>query len=176
MAVKTYPPQFLFYIQIIIDNIEGGFSDHKADTGGKTMHGITERLARTHGYKGDMKHLSMDEAIDIYYEEFWKGKVSNHIKHHLAFHLFDCSINSGYSRAVKILQEALGLKADGLLGVDTVNAISQHTEKEIIYLFGINRMYFYSTLANYSTFGKGWRNRLLKLSNLDWELEAEKYE
>lgn len=162
--MSKYPTRFLRYIHFIIDTIEGGYSNHKADTGGKTMWGITEALARHYGYKGDMRSLSKETAIDIYYHEFWKNKIVSTIDNDLALHIFDCAINSGNTRAVKILQEALGVTADGIVGKNTRSALSKFTEAEIITRFNICRMYFYAGLSNYKTFGKGWRNRLLKLS------------
>ena len=45
---------------------EGGYSNHAADKGGKTMYGITEAVARAHGYVGNMRELSADFAKKIY--------------------------------------------------------------------------------------------------------------
>ena len=42
---------------------EGGYSDHAADPGGKTRYGITEVVARSHGYRGDMRELPLDAAL-----------------------------------------------------------------------------------------------------------------
>lgn len=36
---------------------EGGYADHPNDRGGKTMYGVTEKVARSYGYKGDMRLL-----------------------------------------------------------------------------------------------------------------------
>ena len=46
--------------------LEGGYSDHSCDRGGKTKYGITQRTAREHGYTGDMRDLTLEEAKDIY--------------------------------------------------------------------------------------------------------------
>ena len=45
---------------------EGGYSDHPSDPGGKTQFGITEAVARAHGFTGDMRTLTRDEAKRIY--------------------------------------------------------------------------------------------------------------
>lgn len=176
MSKEKYTPQFLLYTNIIIDNLEGGFVDHPSDPGGATNYGITERVARANGYDGNMRDIPREKAIEIYFKDYWDGKLMNYIKNHVAFHLYDCAINSGYSRAIKLLQRAVGVTEDGLIGANTINAISRYSEKELILRFNIVRMHFYGTLKTFPTFGLGWRNRLLKLSDINWELEADKYE
>ena len=43
-------------IDALIDR-EGGFVDHPADSGGPTCFGITQAVARAHGYAGPMRQL-----------------------------------------------------------------------------------------------------------------------
>ena len=47
--------------------VEGGYADDPADLGGKTNLGITEAVARRHGYTGDMRDLTDSLAYHIYY-------------------------------------------------------------------------------------------------------------
>lgn len=160
--------RFRIYTDIIIDNIEGGFVDHPDDPGGATKYGITERVARQHGYNGSMRDLPREVAIGIYKKSYWDGKIMDSIKNNLAFHIYDASINHGYSGAIKILQNSLGLTADGVLGPKTYNAISAEPESMLISKFCVQRMYFYSKLKQYSVFGLGWRNRLFILLSVNW--------
>ncbi|WP_338445966.1 glycosyl hydrolase 108 family protein [Pelagerythrobacter marensis] len=53
-------------IVLAVVSIEGDFVDHRDDPGGKTRHGITEEVAREHGYTGDMRSLPIETAIEIY--------------------------------------------------------------------------------------------------------------
>jgi len=49
----------------LIDNLierEGGFSDHPADAGGPTCFGITEAVARAHGYGPPRRPMERWEA------------------------------------------------------------------------------------------------------------------
>ena len=57
-------------IDALIDR-EGGYVDHPADKGGPTCFGITEAVARAHGYAGPMRQLPRDEAAAIYRRLYW---------------------------------------------------------------------------------------------------------
>lgn len=50
---------------------EGECSDHFADKGGRTYKGITWRVARKFGYKGDVCNLTDAQVADIYYRHDW---------------------------------------------------------------------------------------------------------
>ena len=50
--------------------LEGGYADNPADPGGKTNHGITEQVARQHGYQGDMRELPKGFAERIYAQDY----------------------------------------------------------------------------------------------------------
>lgn len=50
---------------------EGGYIHHPADKGGPTRYGITETVARAHGYAGVMSALPRDEAVAIYRRLYW---------------------------------------------------------------------------------------------------------
>lgn len=45
---------------------EGGYVNHPADRGGPTNFGITEAVARAHGFKGLMRNLPRGDAAAIY--------------------------------------------------------------------------------------------------------------
>ncbi|MEM6907163.1 MAG: glycosyl hydrolase 108 family protein [Pseudomonadota bacterium] len=45
-------------------SLEGGFVDHPSDPGGATNHGITEHVAREHGFSGDMRDLKRECTIE----------------------------------------------------------------------------------------------------------------
>ena len=63
-----------FDVDALIDGLierEGGYVNHPADKGGPTCFGITEAVARAHGYAGAMRNLPRSEAAAIYRRLYW---------------------------------------------------------------------------------------------------------
>jgi lysozyme family protein len=128
-------------IQTIIEGIiarEGGFVDHKDDKGGATCWGITEKVARSHGYTGTMQDLPRDLAVKIYFKDyvdtpgFYKIAALNL---DIAEELVDSGVNCGPGRPGPWLQRILNLLnreqtlypdlvVDGILGGETRSALS----------------------------------------------------
>lgn len=50
---------------------EGGYVNDPADSGGPTRYGITEKVARQHGFKGDMRDFPHSLAYCIYADRYW---------------------------------------------------------------------------------------------------------
>ncbi|HEV2079798.1 MAG TPA: glycosyl hydrolase 108 family protein [Allosphingosinicella sp.] len=89
---------------------EGGFSHHPADRGGATRWGVTEAVARAHGYRGDMRRLPRDEAVAIYRRIYWLRPGFDQVAKlapKLAAELFDSGVNMGPGVAIGFLQRAL---------------------------------------------------------------------
>jgi lysozyme family protein len=98
--------------QLIDDVIgrEGGYSNHPADRGGATRWGITEAVARAHGYRGDMRTFPREEAVALYKRIYWVrpgfDRISD-IAPDIAAELFDTGVNMGPGVAVSFLHRAL---------------------------------------------------------------------
>jgi len=89
---------------------EGGYVDHPADKGGPTCFGITEAVARSHGYAGPMRQLPRADAVAIYRRLYWLRPKLDEIASRsgrLAEELFDTGVNMGPAVAVTFLQRAL---------------------------------------------------------------------
>ena len=97
----------------LIDEViarEGGYSNHPADKGGPTRWGVTEAVARAHGYRGDMRGYPRDEAVAVYRRIYWLRPGFDRIAEQapkLAAELFDTGINMGPPVAAGFLQRAL---------------------------------------------------------------------
>ena len=74
--------------------------------------------------------------------------------------VFDLAVNSGVSRAKKFLQEAVGVKDDGVIGPMTRAAIAKTPALTIVTRMSERREAFYRSLKTFRVFGKGWMRRL----------------
>lgn len=132
------PPSDAFgtaFEQVI--GVEGRYSDNPADSGGPTMFGITERLARAHGYVGDMRNMPIGVAEAIYRTDFWnvlRLDDAASVSLPIALELFDTAVNCSPARAARFLQRALNtfnrrgsdypnMEVDGSIGAITVDAL-----------------------------------------------------
>jgi len=116
---------------------EGGYSNHPADRGGPTQFGITEAVARAHGYRGAMADLPREEAAAIYRRLYWLRPRFDQVAERaprVAAELFDTGVNMGPAVAATFLQRALtalnrggkdypDLVPDGRVGPATLAAL-----------------------------------------------------
>ena len=89
---------------------EGGYSNHPADKGGATRWGITDAVARAHGYRGEMRHYPRGEAVAVYRRIYWLRPGFDRVAEiapRLAAELFDTGVNMGPAVAIGFLQRAL---------------------------------------------------------------------
>ena len=77
--------------------------------------------------------------------------------------LYDFAVNSGVSKAVKSIQEILGIAVDGNLGAKTIAAINSKDGKELCNKLCDKRAAFFEAIAKKgenAKFLKGWLNRV----------------
>lgn len=116
---------------------EGGYVNNPNDKGGPTNWGITQAVARAHGYTGDMRGLTRNQALEILEDDYWKGPRFDQvdsISGLIAIELADTGVNMGPAVAAKFLQRALNvfnnqgklypdIIADGQIGPRTLSAL-----------------------------------------------------
>jgi lysozyme family protein len=127
---------------------EGGWSDHPADPGGKTMYGVTEAVyhawLRRQGRKiAPVRTISKIDALAIYRSVYWDAIGGDGLAAGVDLATYDAAVNSGPARAKKWLLASVGGTA-----VQTVKRICA------------TRLSFVSGLRTWKTFGKGWSRRI----------------
>lgn len=123
--------------------VEGGFANRRADRGGRTNYGITERVARANGYTGRMEDLSAEWARRIYRAQYWDLLRLDQValaSERIAGELFDTGVNMGTGVAATFLQRALNffngagrlysdIGVDGTIGPLTLYALREYLDE-----------------------------------------------
>jgi lysozyme family protein len=179
----SYPEAFTYAVGKTLKAEDGSgtgiLTNDKYDPGGKTKYGITEDLATHYGY--DVEKLTEDQAIDIYYREFWTGCHLDRVKsQYIAAEVFDSAVNLGQYPAMYIAQlscilmgERVGL--DGRVGTETADAMNslsaKYEEHLLLSMNGFQFLYyvtgkdeFYRTIGrlNLDKLITGWRSKFIR--------------
>ena len=142
-------------VEFVLDE-EGGIAYNVKDRGGLTNFGISQRQ---YPYL-DIPNLTKEQAAKIYKHDYW-DKIPD-LPARLKFLVFDFAVNAGTSRAIKTLQLAVSVNADGDIGPKTRAAIKQVGDDAVLVLFSAERARFYAGLDNFSSFGRGWMRRTMR--------------
>ena len=115
---------------------EGGYTNDPNDPGGETKYGISKRA-----YPDiDIKNLTLDEAKDIYYHDYWLKADCDHYFFPANYLMFDTAVNMGISRANDFF------------------AISENWQDYLL-----NRIDYYKGLPTARYYLRGWVNRVMDL-------------
>ena len=141
---------------------EGEYVNDPRDPGGETKYGISKR-----SYPDlDIAALTMDEAREIYRDDYWLATGCDLLPAGIDYAVFDAAVNAGKSRAVKWLQEAVGTASDGRIGPATRAAIKRAMRNPVAVLEMVNalRMQHYMELDDMNDrFGLGWARRMFQV-------------
>lgn len=140
---------------------EGGYVNDPRDPGGETKFGISKR-----SYPDvDIANLKLEQAKAIYLRDYWQRARCDEltlVEPSLAFQVFDTAVNSGIGQAIRLLQRALGVADDGVMGPLTIAAINRTDAEGLIARFNGQRLEFMTKLSTWDTFGRGWAWRIAK--------------
>ena len=151
---------------------EGGFSNDQRDKGnhlpdgreGSTMWGCTQYNYEQ--YVGhpltheDMKKLTPNDVKPLYKKNYWDAVHGDDLPGGIDYAAFDFAINAGPAASRKLIQEALGVNADGAFGPMTMAAIEKADAKELMHKFSEAKTAFYKSLSNFNVYGNGWLKRV----------------
>ncbi len=148
----------------IIDDLlkrEGGFVNDPRDSGGRTNFGIAEKSNPEAWADGK---VTEDEARSIYFNKYVKGPGFDRITDSsLMAQLVDFGVNSGPSIAIQKLQTVLRVTVDGILGKETLAALSSRDAREVGNLLVGERIKMIGRICvknpSQLAFLNGWLNR-----------------
>jgi lysozyme family protein len=152
--------------QIIEDILrrEGGHSNDPSDHGGRTQFGISESANPSAWADG---RVTADEARDIYYKKYVVGPGFDKVEDSgLQAQLVDFGVNSGPAIAIMKVQGLVGVKADGILGPTTLDAINSASPMKLGNHLVAERIRMLAKIVSKSPsqakFLSGWVNRALE--------------
>jgi uncharacterized protein (TIGR02594 family) len=151
--------------------MEGGWSDDPYDPGGPTMQGITlATYARHRGIrvgaenfallKEELRAIPPALVREMYLERYWQPSGAGGMAPAVALMHFDAAVNHGVLAAIRMLQEALGVEADGEIGPVTQGALRTADQAGLIAAYADLRRARYRSLPHFWRFGRGWLNRV----------------
>lgn len=152
---------------------EKGLSDHPNDPGGRTNLGITQRLldevrklSPTLNLPLKVDHLTAAHAREIYRLHFWDAVRGDELPRAIALFTLDAAVNSSPARAIRWLQLALGVKADGWIGARTLAAARHADVRTLLGELSARRAHHYMLQDETDDdFGLGWARRLFRTYN-----------
>jgi lysozyme family protein len=144
-------------IGFVLSN-EGGLSNDPSDPGGLTNFGISQKQ-----YPAlDIRNLTREDAVQIYQDDYWnKFQYGDITSQRVATKLFDSAVNMGPVRAVRLLQLAVNVQADGVLGVQTIAAVNAADESNLMDEFKAQLAKYYCDLGK-PEFMLGWLRRAVR--------------
>jgi len=152
---------------------EGGYVDHPADPGGKTMNGVIQTTYDTYrDNKGlprrSVISLTEHERTDIYTSMYWDPCMCSEMSYPLALVVFDTAVNTGCKQAIRMLQKVLGATVDGVIGTETLGLLRDQADQRLIAidLVGVREQFYLDLIAkkpSMSVFKRGWLNRTAAL-------------
>ncbi len=135
---------------------EGGLVNHPQDPGGVTKFGISQR-----SYPDlNIPALTREDAQALYQRDYWAPIQGDDLPAGLDLVMLDHAVNAGPARAIRLLQQLVGVPADGLLGPVTLAAIARADLQDLIARYSELRLDFYRDLPTWKHFGAGWTRRV----------------
>lgn len=141
-------------IKFIIEH-EGGYVNNPKDPGGETKYGIAKKFYPNE----DIKNLTIERAIELYKKDYWDKCKCDEMPISIALYVFDTAVNQGCGFAIKMLQKALGINPDGIIGKQTLDKIKSVSLSKLIEDMSFIRVERYKNTKNFDVFGKGWLAR-----------------
>ena len=150
---------------------EGGYVHHEKDPGGRTNLGVTQRvweewLGRTVSEK-EMRALTPSMVKPLYKRKYWDACRADDLVPGVDYVVFDCAVNSGVGRAIKLLQTCVGATPDGGYGSITAALVkeAESDPQRLVELYCAKRLDFLQSLKTFEIFGKGWSRRVAEVKD-----------
>ena len=149
----------------LILQLEGGYSNDENDPGGETMYGIIASEYKKYlEHKGlpstSVRNITKEQVVEIYNTQYWAPMHLDLLAKDKAIYMFQFGINCGTRKAIMLVQEALGLKADGVIGPKSAAAINKAPMETLVNVQKSRYDVIIAHNEKLEVFRKGWNNRI----------------
>lgn len=161
-------------IDLIILHEGSRFTDDPHDFGGPTKYGITLKvlsqfLGRAASVE-ELRQLSRERAAQVYRALFVAPFAG--LSDPLRINVADFGVHAGQVRAVKLLQQIVGVTVDGILGPATLREANSRSWNT---LFVGGRLAYYEAIIERTPsqikWRNGWRARALSFYDGTWDVQ-----
>lgn len=151
---------------------EGGFVNDPDDLGGATNKGITigafTEYKKRKGQKAptvaDLKNISDAEWHDVFKSLYWDRWKADEIKNQSVANILVDWVWASGSHGIKRPQRLLGVKADGIVGKQTIAALNAMDAATLFKMIKDDRAKFIDEICKArpknEKYRKGWMNRI----------------
>lgn len=160
---------------------EGGYVNDPLDPGGETYKGVARKMfSKWEGWTvidlakrnpNFPKNLDADQKlhqlITLFYKvNFWDKIKADEIKDdEVAFSIFDFGVNAGTSTSAALAQKVVGVKADGVLGKESIEKLNAFDPDHFLAAFTVAKiaryLYIVKNRPESKKYFLGWVNRAL---------------
>lgn len=144
------------------------------DPGGRTNLGVTQKVWEEWvGHAVDeaaMRALTPQDVAPLYKKNYWDKIKGDSLPAGVDYACFDLAVNSGVGRAAKLLQQAVGVSADGAIGPATLDAVASQNPRDVATEVCDLRLKFLQSLPTFATFGKGWSRRVAEVEETAFKM------
>lgn len=158
------------FAYVVSPDVEGEFSDDPEDRGNWTsgVIGQGELKGTKFGISAmsypdlDIKNLTIGQARELYERDYWRRARCHEMPPEVGFAVFDSAINQGAGAAVRMLQDALDVTTDGVIGPKTLAAIQRSNPRRLLIDFTAERILRYVDTSTWKHHGRGWTRRAVR--------------
>jgi lysozyme family protein len=173
VSIRNSIPNIALHAIELILGVEGGNTNDLDDYGGKTNFGISDlRDGKEDGLIDinldgigdvDPENLTRDQAIVIFYTDYWVANHCHQLPSPIAFIIFDIAVNQSAVFARKTLQHIIGAKPDGIIGQKTLTCLQDADNSYVTFELTKRRCLRYATKVKTNPkqlkYLKGWLDR-----------------
>lgn len=152
---------------------EGGFVNDPNDSGGATNKGVTIATWRAQGYDKDgdgdidvqdLKIITEADAVSIMRRNYWNRWHGDEIKDQSVANMLVDWVWSSGKPAITLVQQMLGVKADGIVGAKTIAALNAQYPRTFLQKLRLRRLRFLDGVVKATPkkkrFIAGWYRRV----------------